>query len=155
MYYTGINPMNGKPVKVTTDYHEKQLQRALLQFSRPENANLVREALRLAGREDLIGNGPECLVLSAFGQGSGSGMYTPRQKGKSHTSSKKGAAPRNQKGSGVKKSSAYHQTSEVRKSKPSKLSRVFGEDAVRISREAERMSGKTHLKNGKQSKKHR
>ncbi len=69
MYYTGIHPMTGGRVAVTTDYHEKQLQRALLQFSRPENANLVREALRLAGREDLIGNSPECLVRHAFGQG--------------------------------------------------------------------------------------
>ena len=68
MYYTGIHPMTGKKVYVTTDYHEKQLQRALLQFSRPENANLVREALRMVGREDLIGNSPECLVRPAFGQ---------------------------------------------------------------------------------------
>ncbi len=71
MYYTGINPMTKKRVKVTTDYREKQLQRALLQFSKPENANLVREALRFAGREDLIGNGPECLVREAFGKGRG------------------------------------------------------------------------------------
>ena len=69
MYYTGIHPMTGKRVKVTTDYREKQLQRALLQFSRPENANLVREALTLAGRTDLIGNTPDCLVRHAFGQG--------------------------------------------------------------------------------------
>ena len=69
MYYTGIHPMTGKKVYVTTDYHEKRLQRALLQFSKPDNANLVREALRLAGREDLIGNSPECLVRHAFGQG--------------------------------------------------------------------------------------
>ena len=69
MYYTGIHPMTGKKVYVTTDYHEKKLQRALLQFSKPENANLVREALRAAGREDLIGNSPECLVRHAFGQG--------------------------------------------------------------------------------------
>ena len=62
MYYTGINPMNGKQVYVTTDYREKQLQRALLQYNRPDNAPLVREALRLAGREDLIGYGEECLV---------------------------------------------------------------------------------------------
>ena len=68
MYYTGIHPMTGKSVYATTDYHEKQLQRALLQFSRPENANLVREALRVAGREDLIGSGPECLIRAAFGQ---------------------------------------------------------------------------------------
>jgi hypothetical protein len=62
MYYTGINPLTGKPVHVTTDYHEKQLQRALLQYNRPANAPLVREALRLCGRTDLIGNRPECLV---------------------------------------------------------------------------------------------
>ena len=81
MYYTGINPMAGKSVHVTTDYREKQLQRALLQFSRPENANLVREALKKAGREDLIGNGSECLVKPAFGQGTRT-QYTPREKSK-------------------------------------------------------------------------
>ena len=69
MYYTGIHPMTNKPVYVSTDYREKQLQRALLQYSRPENANLVREALKKAGREDLIGTSPECLVKPAFGQG--------------------------------------------------------------------------------------
>ena len=57
MFYTGINPLNMKPVYVATDYHEKQLQRALLQFNRPQNAPLVREALRRAGRTDLIGFG--------------------------------------------------------------------------------------------------
>ena len=62
MYYTGINPLTGKKVYVTTDYHEKQLQRALLQFNKPQNASLVREALTKAGRTDLIGYGPECLV---------------------------------------------------------------------------------------------
>lgn len=77
MYYTGINPMTEKKVYVTTDYREKQLQRALLQYSKPENANLVREALKKAGREDLIGNAPGCLVKQAFGQ-SGRSMYTPR-----------------------------------------------------------------------------
>ena len=56
--------MTGKRVAVTTDYHEKQLQRALLQFSRPENANLVREALKLAGREDLIGSAPGCIITA-------------------------------------------------------------------------------------------
>ena len=65
MYYTGINPLNMKPVYVATDYHEKQLQRALLQYNRPQNADLVREALQKAGREDLIGYGKECLVRPA------------------------------------------------------------------------------------------
>ena len=65
MYYTGIDPLTMKRVHVTTDYHEKQLQRALLQFNRPQNAPLVREALQKAGREDLIGFGPQCLVRPA------------------------------------------------------------------------------------------
>ncbi len=63
MYYTGINPLDMKSVYVVNDYHEKQMQRALLQYNRSENAPLVREALRKAGREDLIGYGEECLVL--------------------------------------------------------------------------------------------
>ncbi len=76
MYYTGIHPLTGKQVYVTTDYHEKQLQRALLQYSRPENANLVREALTLAGREDLIGTAKGCLVRPAFGSGNAK-SFTP------------------------------------------------------------------------------
>ena len=67
MYYTGINPLDMKPVYVASDYHEKQLQRALLQYNRPQNAELVREALTLAGREDLIGYSSECLVRPAKG----------------------------------------------------------------------------------------
>ncbi len=78
MYYTGINPMTGKSVYVTTDYREKQLQRALLQYKKPENANLVREALKKVGREDLIGNGPECLVRPSFANKTAS--YTKREK---------------------------------------------------------------------------
>lgn len=64
-YATGINPLTGESVAVTRDYREKQMQRALLQFGRPENAELVREALRKAGRPDLIGDRPECLVRPA------------------------------------------------------------------------------------------
>ncbi len=62
MFYTGINPLDMKPVYVATDYHDKQLQRALLQYNKPQNAPLVREALILLGREDLIGYGKNCLV---------------------------------------------------------------------------------------------
>ena len=62
MFYTGINPLTMKKVYVATDYREKQLQRALLQYNRPQNASLVREALTKLGREDLIGFGAECLV---------------------------------------------------------------------------------------------
>lgn len=62
MYYTGINPLTMKKVHVATDPEEKRLQRALLQYNRRENADAVRKALRLAGREDLIGFSESCLV---------------------------------------------------------------------------------------------
>ena len=65
MYYTGINPFTSKKIYAPTDYHEKQMQRALLQYNRPQNADLVREALRKCGRHDLIGFGPNCLVRPA------------------------------------------------------------------------------------------
>ena len=62
MYYTGIDPLTGKKVYTATDYKEKQMQRALLQYWRPENRRLVMEALHRCGREDLIGYGPDCLI---------------------------------------------------------------------------------------------
>ena len=62
MFYTGFDPRTGKPVYVPRTPHEKAMQRALLQFRRPQNFPLVREALRLAHREDLIGTGRNCLV---------------------------------------------------------------------------------------------
>lgn len=106
MYYTGIDPMNNRSVYVTTDYHEKQLQRALLQFSRPENANLVREALKLAGREDLIGNGPQFLVRPAFAQ-SGKTRYLPREMAnRSQRGVKKIERPKKASISAVKKEKA-------------------------------------------------
>ena len=86
MFYTGINPMDMKPVYVATDYHEKQLQRALLQYNRPQNHDMVREALRKAGREDLIGYGPDCLVPpareGAAPKASPTGKPAPRSGGK-------------------------------------------------------------------------
>ncbi len=65
MFKTGIDPLTMKKVYVATDYHEKQLQRALLQYNRPQNADLVREALTKLGREELIGYSKECLVRPA------------------------------------------------------------------------------------------
>ena len=87
MFYTGINPLTMKPVYVATDYHEKQLQRALLQYNRPQNAPLVREALIKAGREDLIGYGPECLVRPAGGQQASKTSGNTSQKKSSHEQS--------------------------------------------------------------------
>ena len=62
MYYTGIDPMTMKSVYVARSAHDKAMQRALLQWKRPDMRRLVIEALREAHREDLIGFGPECLV---------------------------------------------------------------------------------------------
>ena len=62
MYYTGIDPRDGSKVYVPRSQHEKELQRALLQWHRPEKRALVEEALRRAGRADLIGYGKNCLI---------------------------------------------------------------------------------------------
>lgn len=62
MYYTGIDPRDGKPVYVCDNPHEKAMQRALIQYRNPNNYNLVLEALKLAHREDLIGFDRKCLI---------------------------------------------------------------------------------------------
>ena len=62
MFYTGFDPRTGKSVYVPRTPDEKAMQRALLQFRRPQNFPLVREALRQCHREDLIGTAPRCLV---------------------------------------------------------------------------------------------
>ena len=62
MYYTGIDPRDMSEVYVARSAHEKAMQRALLQYTIPANRRLVIEALRKAGREDLIGYGKGCLV---------------------------------------------------------------------------------------------
>ncbi len=62
MFYTGLDPYTMQPVYVPKDRHEKAMQRALLQYFRPKNRALVIEALRTAGRADLIGFGEGCLV---------------------------------------------------------------------------------------------
>lgn len=62
MYYTGYDPRTMKPIYVPRSNHERAMQRALLQYSVPKNADLVREALRVTGREYLIGYGKNCIV---------------------------------------------------------------------------------------------
>ena len=65
MYCTGLDPRTMERVYVPTDPHEKAMQRALIQYRRPENYDLVYEALHKAGRTDLIGSGAKCLIRSA------------------------------------------------------------------------------------------
>ncbi|MEE1255769.1 MAG: YgiQ family radical SAM protein [Lachnospiraceae bacterium] len=62
MYYTGLDPHTMKSVYVCRNPHEKALQRALIQYRNPKNYELVKEALTLAGRTDLIGFDKKCLI---------------------------------------------------------------------------------------------
>lgn len=62
MYYTGVDPRTMQKVYVPKSPHEKAMQKALIQYRNPELYDLVIEALHKAGRSDLIGFGPKCLV---------------------------------------------------------------------------------------------
>jgi radical SAM superfamily enzyme YgiQ (UPF0313 family) len=64
MYYTGIDPVSGEAVYVARGARERRLQRALLQYFKPENYDDVREALVEAERTDLMGAGPDGLIPS-------------------------------------------------------------------------------------------
>lgn len=62
MYYTGLDPRDGKEVYVCRNPHEKAMQRALIQYRNPQNYDLVYEALTIAGRTDLIGFDKKCFI---------------------------------------------------------------------------------------------
>lgn len=62
MYYTGVDPRNMEKVYVPRNPHEKAMQRALIQYRKPENYDLVKEALIKGHREDLIGFSEKCLI---------------------------------------------------------------------------------------------
>jgi hypothetical protein len=62
MYHTGLDPRSMKKVYVAKSLHDKALQRALIHYNLPENRELVLEALKKAGRYDLIGRSPKCLI---------------------------------------------------------------------------------------------
>ncbi len=69
MYWTGLDPLTGQVVDVPRSGRQRRLQRALLQYWKPENYFDVRAALLEAGREDLIGQGPDCLIPAKPPQG--------------------------------------------------------------------------------------
>ena len=87
MYHTGLDPRDMSPVYVPKTPHEKAMQRALLQFKNPANHELVCEALRLCGRDDLIGFGPKALVAPRVmsRQGSAKKAATQKEYNKSST----------------------------------------------------------------------
>lgn len=62
MWYTGIDPLTGEKVYTAKTYEEKLMQRSLMQYWLPKNQEIVRKALHIAAREDLIGFGTKCLV---------------------------------------------------------------------------------------------
>lgn len=66
MYYTGVDPRDMKPVYVPKNPHEKAMQRALIQYRNPKNYDLVLEALKKAGRMDLVGYDKHCLIRPKY-----------------------------------------------------------------------------------------
>lgn len=82
MYYTGVDPRTMQKVYVPKSPHEKAMQRALIQYRNPELYDLVIEALHKAGRSDLIGFGPKCLVRPRQVRGSGNDKKAGRKEPK-------------------------------------------------------------------------
>ncbi|SKA72522.1 uncharacterized radical SAM protein YgiQ [Eubacterium uniforme] len=100
MYYTGLDPRTMKKVYITSSPHEKAMQRALVQYRKPENYDLVKEALLKCGRNDLIGFDKNCLI-------------PPRKIGGNGKNSKK-------EGSNNKKVKKDNLVKSVNKKKPNK-----------------------------------
>ena len=107
MYYTGLDPRSMKPVYVPKSPHEKAMQRALIQYRNPKLYDLVEEALKKAGRTDLIGYGQKSLIRPRQGREQESTKNRPgaadRRSGKSKGRSESGAHRQNRPASGKKK----------------------------------------------------
>ncbi|EEA89376.1 putative radical SAM protein YgiQ [Collinsella stercoris DSM 13279] len=97
MFYTGVDPRTMEPVYIPRDPREKAMQRALIQYRKPENYKLVKEALRKAGREDLIGYGSKCLIRPVPPKPGAGGKKTGA------APSKAGATGKRAKGSGTER----------------------------------------------------
>lgn len=102
MYYTGLDWKTLKPIFVARTPEEKALQRALLQWKRPENRALVMKALKLAGREDLIGFGKDALIRPF------------ERKNKQNTESQKVPEKKPQKAPGKKPQKALKKPTRIR-----------------------------------------
>ena len=95
MYYTGVDPRTMQKVYVPKSPHEKAMQRALIQYRNPELYDLVIEALHKAGRSDLIGFGPKCLVRPRQMRGSGNDKKAGRKESKKGSKGSKGQKRQN------------------------------------------------------------
>ncbi len=110
MYYTGYDCRTMEKVYVPTNPHEKAMQRALIQYRNPKNYDLVVEALKIAGRTDLIGYDKRCLVRprggnggNAYGQRAEGGFHENRgSQGRSQNSGWKQENNRKDAGKGTK-----------------------------------------------------
>jgi len=67
MFYTELDPYTMKPVYVAKTAEEKQMQRALLQYFKPENRPIIEKALRITGKTRLMGSSPDCLIPAPAG----------------------------------------------------------------------------------------
>jgi len=122
MYYTGLDPRTMKEVYTPKSPHEKAMQRALIQYRNPKNYDLVLEALKLAGREDLIGYEKRCLIRPKEGRGYAGGGFSSGQSkvkksGGQSGSSKKAEKPQQGKNAGTKNSSANKKADAPKKKK--------------------------------------
>ncbi len=111
MYYTGIDPFTKEAVYVAKGLRDRKMQRALMQFFKPDNWFTVREALIQAGRQDLIGSGCDCLIPAqppkealekrrrlANEAVQGDHYHTVANPAKGEEPGERGAEPRQQKG---------------------------------------------------------
>ena len=123
MFYTGLDPLTMEEVYIPRSKEEKAMQRALLQFKNPKNYNIVYHALVKAGREDLIGNGPKCLIRdkNSFG------------KGNNHSNHKSGGRKNRNENSGRRESEDKKRSSHSKKQRGNK-SRGFDQKSQRSSK---------------------
>lgn len=123
MFYTELDPLTMEEVYIPRSKEEKAMQRALLQFKNPKNYNIVYDALVKAGREDLIGNGPKCLIRdkNSFG------------KGNNHSNHKSGGRKSRNENSGRRESEDKKRSSHSKKQRGNK-SRGFDQKSQRVSK---------------------
>ena len=117
IYYTGVDPRTMQPVYTPKDAHEKAMQRALIQYRDPKNHELVRKALIEAGRDDLIGLGPKCLVkpkgAKSETRASGKSHGVAKKKTRGSKSSRKSHDSRKQ----TRSTNAKHSSGKSRKTR--------------------------------------
>ncbi len=122
MYYTELDPYTMEPVYVPKTPKDKAMQRALLQYFKPENRALVLEALRRAGRHDLIGTGAGCLIapdtqnINHKSKG-GKDLWTKQSKKDSKQQKRSTKPLRNQQAAKAEKTERTRKTTAKRKSR--------------------------------------